>query len=620
MAGTNRRALLGLGLSAGVPGVTRAAGPGTRAVALSASTRPGGLPFRSANFDMVGVFDIDWLTEPRFDPMLDAMAASPGGFGAVRVFGVLNAGTREMDFPTASGGTWHDPAASPDFTAGLDAVDRLVRRGLVPFLALTFFPPAVSTSPIAPPADLGRWQALLRGFLDAAAARFGAAELARWWLEVWNEPNMPQFWAGDFVRYLDLYRATAEAVRESGHRVRLGGPAIAWMPPDEGPALMERFLAFLRDAPDLPCDFLSYHRKGVWTDAEGEPRLARLVEAAETTAALALRLVPERCARGIAIVNNEADERVGFQHPYRPRLTEFAPSWLAALAATHAGLSARHAAHGLRFIPAADNANQHLVREPFDGRRALFSPAASDRPGDLVKLPVFGFYEMLRLLGDGLCLAEQPRPGLFQLLTADAARIGALVTHHPDDPGAAPLTLDWTLRDIPWRRANLAVFRVDGALSNSFAASGGRMPSPPLDAAAMRRVRDAAELAEDRPGRRDMAVRAGTVTVQLHLPAHATALAWITPFDPTPPAAPRWIEAAMRGGDAVLRWTPTREAGFRGYEVLRLDPQRRTAPLLRGAMWVDTAPPGTRPLRYAVRAVSASGVRSALVPAPTLGG
>jgi hypothetical protein len=290
---------------------------------------------------------------------------------------------------------------------------------------------------------------------------------------------MPQFWRGGFDRYLDLYRATARAV---GPGLRLGGPAIAWLPDGSGPRLMERFLRVLAEDPGLPCDFLSFHRKGTWEEAEGEPLVSRLVEAAEATAELALRLVPERCARGLAIVNNEADMRVGFQHPYAPRMSERFPSWLAATAAAHVRLSARHAPHGLRFVAAADNANQHLMREPFDGRRALMTPTAADRPEDLIKLPVFGFYEMLRLLGDGLCAAEALEGGVFQLVTADAGRIGALLTHHPADPATAsgPVVLDWTLTDIPWSRVNLVLFRIDTALSNAFAAAGRRMPSPAI--------------------------------------------------------------------------------------------------------------------------------------------
>ncbi len=613
-----RRETLGLAMAAALA-PARAARAAPLSVVASAS--PSEVRFHHAEFGIVGVFDADWLTDSRYTRLLDSLAAAPGAVQGVRVFGILNAGTRENDFPTASGGTWTGPGAAPDFSVALDCLEQLTRRGLVPFLPLTFFPAAVSPSPIEPPSGFGSWQALVHAFLDAAAARFGPAEVARWSLEAWNEPNMPQFWRGSFDAYLDFYRATALAVRRSGQRARLGGPAIAWTRQDDGAALMERFLLFLRGEPDLPCDFISFHRKGVWLDAEGEPRIDRLVEAAETTAQLALRLVPERCARGLLIINNEADMRVGFQHPYEARLSERFPSWLAACATAHAELSLRHASRGLRFAAVADNANQHLVREPFDGRRALMTPTAAERPADLVKLPVFSFYEMLRMMGGSICSAAQPQTGTYQLGAADEGRIGILLARYAQDAAATVERLELELRDIPWRRANLALFRVDATHSNAFAANGRQMPSPALASGKARRLRAAAELTEAAPLRSRLHVAGGRLRVPILLQPFATVLAWITPFDPAPPAAPRWNEAGLEDGNAVLRWTANEEPGFYGYELMRLDPARRTAPSpLRGAMWVDTAPPAQGLLRYAVRAVSASGLRSPFAASPLLRG
>ena len=106
----------------------------------------------------------------------------------------------------------------------------------------------------------------------------------------------------------------------------------------------------------------------------------------------------------------------------------------------------------------------------------------------------------------------------------------------------------------------------------------------------------------------------------LDLPPHATVLVWVTPFDPAPPPAPRWVSARMEGGNAVLRWTPWEDPGFWSWEVLRLGARapRRVSPLpLRAAMWVDTAPPrGTR--GYAVRAISASGLGGGTSEGPPL--
>ena len=376
--------------------------PGRRAVLAglaAAGLAPGGVSakgslgaFRRGDFDMVGVFDIDWLGEPRMLRMLDAMAASPGAFGAVRVFGVLNAGEREATFPVSSGSTWPAPEAAMDFSAALAALGAWSR---VAWCLSCRWP---SSPPRSPPRPLcHRWT-------GPAGRRWCAASSTPWWTASARPRSRAGGWRCGTSRTcrpsgLAISRATSactaplrRSVRDSGHAVRLGGPVIAWMP-EEGPLLMRRFLEFLRDEPALQCDFLSYHRKGVWTEAEGAPRIARLVEAAEATAAMARALVP---GRRLALVNDEADMKVGFDAPYAPRLDERFPSWLAASAIAHAALSLRH---GQRFLAAADNANQHLVRAPFDGRRALFTRTDAG-PADLLKLPVFGFYEMLRLLGD----------------------------------------------------------------------------------------------------------------------------------------------------------------------------------------------------------------------------
>ena len=561
-----------------------------------------GAPFQASAFNMAGVFDADWLLEPRFTRLLDTMAASPGAFGAVRFFGALSAGEREMVAPTSSGRVWPSLDAAMDFAVPLAALDALVSRGITPFVGLTFFPGAISSGPITPPASYGAWQRLVRGFLDAAIARFGAAEVGRWWFEAWNEPNMPPFWAGRFDQYLDLYRATSEAAR--AYRIRLGGPALAYMP-GEGLPLMQRFLAFLQREPAVQCDFVSMHRKGIWVDSEREPSLARLEAAARETADAVLRIVPAR-ARGMVVVNDEADMKVAFNIPYEPRMTEQFPAWLAASAVMHTRLSAEYAVHGIRFIAAADHANQHLVQAPFDGRRSVMTRLSAD-PTDLVKLPVFHFHEMLRLLGNrqGTVVAEHVPAGLFHLITSSKDGVAALLTHYPDGAADA-VDLDYTLRDLPWPRINLARFAINGALSNSYAAAGHVLLPKVTDAAG---VRAAAELGVAEPLRSGMTPQDGAIRLRLRLARFETVLIWVTPTSTVAPAAPSWVQADAAAGNAVLRWTANREPEFYSYEVRR--DGRLISPVpLRGATWVDAAGSPDRH-EYAVRAVSASGVAGA---------
>ena len=599
----HRRTLLRTALAGGAM-----AAPGCaitpQGTALTHSAQPG-TPFGVDAFNIAGVFDADWLLDARFTRLLDTMAASPGAFGTVRVFGMLNAGERDMVAPTSSGRVWPSLDAPMDFSIPLAALDALASRGITPFVALTFFPRAVSAGPVTPPDDYAAWQRLVRGFLDAAAARFGKAAMARWWFEAWNEPNMPPFWAGRFDQYLDLYRATSEAVAASGHAVHLGGPALAYLP-GEGAPLMERFLAFLHSEPRVKCDFVSLHRKGIWTADETEPRLARLEAAARDTADALLRLAPER-ARGMAVVNDEADMKVAFDTPYEPRMTEQFPAWLAASAILHDRLGAEYAGAGIRFVAAADHANQHLVRAPFDGRRSVMTRLSAD-PADLVKLPVFHFHEMLRLLGGrhGTAPAGSTLPaGLFHLVTVGEGSVAALLTHYAD-AAAPPVEIDYTLRDLLWPRVNLARFGIGAALSNSYAAAGRALLPAVTDPA---RIRGAAELGVAEPIRSGIAPEGGVLRLRLRLAVFETVLVWVTPTRPEPPSTPAWLQSGMEGGNAVLRWTPGREPDLYSYEVRRNGQLISPVPL-RAAMWVDAArPPGRH--AYGVRAVSASGVAGA---------
>ncbi len=557
------------------------------ATARAAAT-PDEPPFLVDEFAMVGVFGLDWLLDPRFTRLLDTLAASPGAVRAVRVFGALSLG-RDRVAPLHSAGVWDGPGP-PDFSRTLQALETLTSRGLTPFLPLTFFPLHLSPAPAQPPAAWDGWVTLVRAFLDAIVGRYGAAEVGRWWFEVWNEPNMPPFWTGSFDRYLDLYRVTSAAVVASGHPVRLGGPVLAYLP-GEGPALMERFLTFLAASPDVRCDFISLHRKGSWTNEEGEPDLDRLVRAADDTAQAILRLTPGR-ARGMVVVNDEADMMVGFDRPYAPRMTHQSAAWLAASMAAHDRLSVAYAGHGIRFRAASDNANQHLTLGPFDGRRTLMTPLADD-PDDLVKLPVFGFYELLRLMGRRRLPSEAP-PGVAHLATMGEAGMAALFSRYGPDGRNFACPLD----TVPWRRVNIVQFCID---------AGHTGARPGLAAPAMRR---AAELAVVEPISRNVA----PVPQAIALAPYGAVLLWVSPFQARAPAPPHWIEARRDGAVVRLRWTPSTDPAFYSYEVLRDGALISPVPL-RSAMWVDDGPAdpaaSARRRGYAVRTVSASGVGSA---------
>ena len=258
----------------------RAAGSGATYQSPSPRNQQGGRPFARQNSAWsASSMSIGWPT-PRLPACWTTSPPHRARSPLSASSAALNSGTLEKTTPTESSEfgvrssknvgsepRTPNPELLPTTFAALEA---LTSRGLIPFLQLSFFPPEVSPSPTLPPAAFDVWQALVRAFLDAlvADARFGLAAIRAWWFEVWNEPNIPVFWQGTFDRYLDLYRATSDAVRASGYPIRLGGPALAYLPASSGPTagapLMRRFLQFLHDEPDMQCDFLSFHEKGTW--------------------------------------------------------------------------------------------------------------------------------------------------------------------------------------------------------------------------------------------------------------------------------------------------------------------------------------------------------------------
>src|ERR1700728_1805045 len=111
--------------------------------------------------------------------------------------------------------------------------------------------------PIAsPPASYVKWDALITAFAQHLIDRYGIDEVANWYFEVWNEPNL-DFWLGTpkQASYFELYDNAARALKAVNPRIRVGGPATAQA------AWVGDMIKHATDN-DVPLDFVSTHVYG----------------------------------------------------------------------------------------------------------------------------------------------------------------------------------------------------------------------------------------------------------------------------------------------------------------------------------------------------------------------
>src|SRR5215212_3456526 len=100
--------------------------------------------------------------------------------------------------------------------------DFLLSIGMKPFVELSFMPKALASGDktvfnyranVTPPRDYTQWATLIGKLVSHWVKRYGAREVRGWFFEVWNEPNLKEFWAGTRGDYFKLYRHTAEAIK-----------------------------------------------------------------------------------------------------------------------------------------------------------------------------------------------------------------------------------------------------------------------------------------------------------------------------------------------------------------------------------------------------------------------
>ena len=152
-----------------------------------------------------------------------------------------------------------------------DVYDRMLAMGVKPFVEFSFFPKAMSPEATVfwwgahgtPPSDFTQWGKMVEAFLQHCIQRYGIDEVRKWYFEVWNEPNLSNFWKGTQEQYFQLYKTTATIVKKADSQFRVGGPATSSYHPAEG--VYDSLHRAIKDIE--PSDFENIQCEGPWIEA-----------------------------------------------------------------------------------------------------------------------------------------------------------------------------------------------------------------------------------------------------------------------------------------------------------------------------------------------------------------
>ena len=455
-----------------------------------------------------------------------ALMKGATGIQFVRFHGLLDRGVGLTGRHTAAfynryaaGPRGHAAGPPYNFSYVDQIMDALLAHGVRPYVELDFMPPALARDPemtqsfwyhpvVSPPRSYAQWDDMIKALARNFIQQYGINEVATWYFEVWNEPNL-DFWGGvpKQSTYFTLYDHTARALKSVNERLRVGGPATAqaaWV------------TAFLRhDAKHhVPVDFVSTHVYGNDTAMNVFGRKVKVSR--RTMVCRAVRKVHRQIARSpyphLPLVLSEFNA----SYSNEPDVTDtpYMGPWIASTIRQCDGL-----VHMMSYWTFSDVfEEQGVVRKPFYGGFGLIAE-------DNIRKPAFDAFELLHRLGH-MRLLPQVRSALITR-RRDGALVLALWNYAPPDGRGPKYTpppahrshrvFEIAVHEFP-PEAHGLLWRVDDQHSDVLRAFNamGRPRWPTREQIAV--LKAAGRLAPARP----VQLRDGRITVRV--PQHGLAL------------------------------------------------------------------------------------------------
>lgn len=387
-----------------------------------------------------------------------------------------------------------------DWTITDRIFDAYIENGVRPYVQLGFMPKALSIKPepyqhswtpqkkydeiylgwTYPPKDYKKWEELCYQWAKHCAEKYGREEVAQWWWQLWNEPNIG-YWRGTQEEFYKLYDHSVAGVRRALPNAKIGGPETAGGP---GGNTLEKFLEHcLRGTNAVtgkvgtPIDLVSFHAKGNPKFVDGHVRMGISNQLKDIDKAFAvIAKFPELKQTPIVIGESDPEGCAACQGPQNGyRNGTMYSSYTAASFARKHDLAAKH---GVNLEGALTWAFEFEDQPYFAGFRVLASNGI-DHPvlntfrmmskmnGNRLAVESDGAIPLDAMMKDGV----RQKPDVSAIASLDGKKLSVMVWHYHDDDVAGPdAAVDLSIPGLPVKagKAKLTHYRIDETHSNAY--------------------------------------------------------------------------------------------------------------------------------------------------------
>ena len=443
--------------------------------------------------------------------------------------------------------------------------DTYLERKMKPLVEIGFMPEALSAKPqpyqhewapdktynkiftgwAHPPKDPKKWGELVYQWVKHCVDKYGREEVASWWWEVWNEPDIG-YWQGTPEQYFELYDHAADAVKRALPAIRIGGPTTTGPKGEKAAKFLRDFLQHVVSGKNYatgkvgsPLDYISFHAKGRPKFIENRVQMGsefqmsdfdngfRIVASFPTLKRLPI-IIGESDPEGCAACSVRFHPQNGYRNG-----TMYS-SYTAATFARKHDLAAKH---GVNFEGAVTWAFEFEGQPYFDGFRDLATNG--------IDKPVLNVFRMFGMMGGqrlavqssgAVALADMVKSGvkaqadINAFASRDERAIQVMAwNYHDDDLPVAPATVSLKVAGIPAtvKRALVKHYRIDENYSNSYTAWKA-MGSPQQPTAQQYATLEAAGQLQLLTSPQWMTPQQGAVDLTFALPRQGVSLVQVT--------------------------------------------------------------------------------------------